>query len=60
MQNNVNPKIISEHLGHANTGITLDQHSRVSEEIQINAAEGLDTLIASADGENDLPLDAAV
>jgi integrase len=60
LRNNVNPKIVSERLGHANIGITLDQYSHVSEAMQTEAAEGLDNLIAGADYEDDLPLNGAV
>lgn len=59
LRNNVNPKIVSERLGHANIGITLDQYSHVSEEMQTDAAEGLDNLIAGADYEGELPFDEA-
>ena len=45
MKNNVNPKIVSERLGHANVGITLDHYSHVSEDMQRQAAEGIERLI---------------
>jgi integrase len=45
------PKIVSERLGHAHIGITLDRYSHVSETMQRDAAERLDGLLKRAAGE---------
>jgi integrase len=46
----VHPKIISERLGHAGIGITLDTYSHVLPGLQEAAAKRFDTLL-----ENSLP-----
>ncbi len=47
MKQNVNPKIVSERLGHSNVGITLDFYSHTDLEIQKRATESLNTLFSS-------------
>jgi integrase len=42
----VHPKIVSERLGHASVGITLDTYSHVLPGLQVAAAAQLDTLLA--------------
>jgi integrase len=42
---NINPKIISERLGHARIGITLDIYSHVLPSMQQEVAEKLDEII---------------
>ena len=44
LQANVNPKIVSERLGHANIGITLDIYSHVLPGMQEAAVEKFDQL----------------
>jgi integrase len=41
----VHPKIVSERLGHANIGITLDTYSHVLPGLQKAAAERFDTML---------------
>jgi integrase len=41
----VNPKVISERLGHANISITLDTYSHVIPEIEEEAAEKVARLV---------------
>ena len=41
----VNPKIVSEALGHSTVSITLDIYSRVTPGLQEAAAEQLDSLL---------------
>jgi len=41
----VHPKIVSERLGHANIGITLDTYSHVLPGLQERAAERFDNLV---------------
>lgn len=48
----VHPKVVSERLGHASVGITLDTYSHVLPGLQVAAAAQLDTLV-------DEPLEAA-
>ena len=43
---NVHPKVVSERLGHATVGITLDTYSHVLPTLQEEAARKLDTLLA--------------
>lgn len=45
MAQGVHPKIVSERLGHATVGITLDTYSHVLPGLQREAAEGLDALL---------------
>jgi len=40
----VHPKIVSERLGHASIGITLDTYSHVLPSLQNDAADAFDTL----------------
>jgi integrase len=42
---NVNPKIVSERLGHASIKITLDTYSHVTPTMQREAAKKLATLL---------------
>jgi len=44
----VHPKIVSERLGHASVGVTLDTYSHVLPGLQVAAAAQLDTLLADA------------
>jgi integrase len=44
LQQGVNPKIVSERLGHSNISITLDTYTHVSDTIQKDAVEKLDSL----------------
>ena len=44
----VNPKVVSERLGHAGIAITLDTYSHVSEPMQAGAADAVAALIATA------------
>jgi integrase len=48
LQAGVNPKVVSERLGHAGIAITLDAYSHVSEPIQAGAADAVAALVASA------------
>jgi len=43
---NVHPKVVSERLGHATVGITLDTYSHVLPTLQEEAARKLDALLA--------------
>ena len=43
----VNPKIVSERLGHSTVGITLDTYSSVLPNLQQQAADDLDQLLAA-------------
>ncbi len=42
LSHNVNPKVVSEMLGHANIAITLDTYSHVLPDMQEKAAEALE------------------
>ena len=44
----VHPKIVSERLGHATVGITLDTYSHVLPDLQRDAAEALDSVLRPA------------
>ena len=46
----IHPKIVSERLGHANIGITLDTYSHVLPGLQERAAERFDDLITRGNG----------
>lgn len=48
LQQGTHPKIVSERLGHAGVGITLDTYSHVLPGIQAEAAARLDRLLASS------------
>jgi integrase len=45
LANGENPKIVSERLGHANIGITMDRYSHVTATMQRESADRLDTLL---------------
>jgi integrase len=47
LQDNVNPKIVSERLGHSTVVITLDTYSHVLPTMQQDAAERLETILYS-------------
>ena len=46
LQENVHPKVVSERLGHATVGITLDTYSHVLPNLQEEAARKIDALLA--------------
>jgi len=48
LANNVHPKIVSERLGHANIGITLDRYSHVTAQMQQEAAAQLEALLEAS------------
>ena len=48
----VHPKVVSERLGHANIGITLDTYSHVLPGIQEAAAERFDRIFEEVNNEN--------
>lgn len=50
MGEGVNPKVVSERLGHTNIGITLDTYSHVLPTMQQSAVERLDSLFRVASG----------
>jgi integrase len=50
MGEGVNPKVVSERLGHTNVGITLDTYSHVLPTMQQSVVERLDTLFKVASG----------
>ena len=45
LKGGVHPKIVSERLGHANIGITLDTYSHVLPGLQERAAERFDEML---------------
>jgi len=47
LQQGVHPKIVSERLGHASIGITLDTYSHVLPAMQSEAARAFDELFPS-------------
>jgi len=47
---NVHPKVVSERLGHATVGSTLDTYSHVLPNLQEEAARKIDALLARAGG----------
>ncbi|HUG46951.1 MAG TPA: tyrosine-type recombinase/integrase [Candidatus Limnocylindria bacterium] len=47
----VHPKVVSERLGHASVGITLDTYSHVLPGLQATAAAQLDTLLSPVEAE---------
>ena len=51
----VHPKVVSERLGHANIGITLDIYSHVLPGLQEAAAEKFDRIFEAAENENSEP-----
>jgi integrase len=44
LRRGINPKIVSEMLGHANVRITLDIYSHVTPDIQQRAAQAMDDI----------------
>ena len=50
LQAGVNPKVVSERLGHSGIAITLDTYSHVTEPMQAGAADAVAALIATAGG----------
>jgi integrase len=48
LQQGVHPKIVSERLGHASIGITLDTYSHVLPSMQAEAAEAVDAIFGTA------------
>ena len=46
----VHPKVVSERLGHASVGITLDLYSHVLPSMQTEAVRAFDALFAPAGG----------
>jgi integrase len=51
----VHPKVVSERLGHANIGITLDIYSHVLPGLQETAAEKFDRIFEADENENSDP-----
>ncbi|MFC1967631.1 site-specific integrase [Chloroflexota bacterium] len=51
----IHPKVVSERLGHANIGITLDIYSHVLPGMQEVAAEKFDQLFEADENENSDP-----
>lgn len=45
LENNINPKVVSELLGHASTGITMDLYSHVSPTMQRDAVTKIDSFV---------------
>jgi integrase len=50
LKNNIHPKIVSERLGHATIGITLDTYSHLMPGMQEEAARSIDTALAAVSG----------
>ena len=50
LKGGIHPKIVSERLGHANIGITLDTYSYVLPGLQERAAEHFDKLVTGENG----------
>ena len=48
----IHPKVVSEHLGHANIGITLGQYSHVLPGLQEAVVEQFDRIFEADDNEN--------
>lgn len=46
LMSGVNPKVVSERLGHSDVGITVDTYSHVLPTLQEQAVEGLEKLLA--------------
>ena len=55
LQANVNPKIVSERLGHANIGITLDIYSHVLPGMQEEAVEKYEKIFETDSSKNSEP-----
>jgi len=47
LSKNVNPKVVSEMLGHASIAITLDTYSHVLPDMQDSAAAAMDSALTS-------------
>jgi integrase len=47
LSKNVNPKVVSEMLGHASIAITLDTYSHVLPDMQDSAATAMDSALTS-------------
>jgi integrase len=47
LQQGVHPEVVSERLGHASVGITLDTYSHVLPAMQAQATRDLDELLAT-------------
>jgi len=45
MKQGINPKIVSERLGHANVGITLDIYSHIDLDMQIETVNKLEKML---------------
>lgn len=50
LRQGIHPKIVSERLGHASVGITLDLYSHVAPDLQKAAAERLDAFLLEEEG----------
>lgn len=48
LQQGIHPKIVSERLGHASIGITLDTYSHVLPSMQAEAAEAVDAIFGAS------------
>jgi integrase len=46
LSKNVNPKVVSEMLGHASIAITLDSYSHVLPDMQDSAATAMDSVLS--------------
>jgi integrase len=53
LRRGVNPKIVSEMLGHANISITLDTYSHVTPDMQQAAAQAMDDVLLDGGGGDD-------
>ena len=47
LEQGVNPKVVSERLGHASVATTMDIYSHVLPDMQEKAAQAIDTVLAS-------------
>lgn len=48
LANNIHPKIVQERLGHSDVSMTLNRYSHVTMDMQRDAADQMDTLMAGA------------
>ena len=48
LKQGIHPKVVSERLGHANVGITLDTYSHVMPGMQEEAAERINSVLRGA------------
>ena len=53
LKQGVPAKVVSERLGHASTGITLDTYSHVLPDMQDTAADAIEAIVASAESARD-------